>query len=198
MLKRVHYTNEYTSTMGDIFFYGHHKNKLFGCFSNFSEDSFDYNGQEYQWAEQAIMYGKATIMGDHGVAARIMIAQTPLECKRLGRQVGKKQGKWDLPLWASKVGNLIYGILRAKFSQNENCKKCLLATSDRFIAEASPGDGVWGIGISVKDAEAGKPWKEFKPGHGNLLGKTLTKIRTLLRDQDDDDYDSDSDSSDDE
>lgn len=62
-----------------------------------------------------------------------------------------------------------------KFAQNENLRKWLIDTYDRQLVEALPYDRIWGIGISVRDAEMGKEWK----GH-NLLGKALMEVRKKL------------------
>ncbi len=49
----------------------------------------------------------------------------------------------------------------AKFSQQPNLKKLLLATGDRVIVEASPKDTIWGIGLAPDDNDCLDPskWK---------------------------------------
>ena len=52
----------------------------------------------------------------------------------------------------------------------------LLATGDRILAEASPRDNIWGIGMSAEAAKQNRrEWGQ------NLLGKALMDIRGLLR-----------------
>jgi len=63
-----------------------------------------------------------------------------------------------------------------KFSQNEDLKKKLLNTGNKTLVEASKWDKIWEIGISKKDALAGKKWKGM-----NLLGKTLMNVRNNLK-----------------
>ena len=68
-------------------------------------------------------------------------------------------------------GNLL------KFSQNPKLKDFLLATSNRVLAEASPRDTIWGIGLDEKDKDAQNPYK----WRGlNLLGFALMKVRAKL------------------
>eukprot|EP00516_Mucochytrium_quahogii_P013801 CAMPEP_0203803254 /NCGR_PEP_ID=MMETSP0100_2-20121128/12705_1 /ASSEMBLY_ACC=CAM_ASM_000210 /TAXON_ID=96639 /ORGANISM=" , Strain NY0313808BC1" /LENGTH=59 /DNA_ID=CAMNT_0050710897 /DNA_START=309 /DNA_END=485 /DNA_ORIENTATION=- len=53
----------------------------------------------------------------------------------------------------------------------------LLSTGDKILAEASPFDKIWGIGMSAKRYGAfdQKNWKG-----SNLLGKVLMKTRSIL------------------
>ena len=107
-------------------------------------------------------------MGDEDSAKLILEATKPGKCKSLGRKVTNwSQEKWD----ANKFEIGVTGAL-AKFSQNKHMGDELLSTGDCDIAEASPGDTIWGIGISVEQAEAGVQWKG-----GNLLGKILVETR---------------------
>ena len=62
----------------------------------------------------------------------------------------------------------------AKFSQHPQLQSYLLATSGRVLAEASPRDRIWGIGLTADDDRATDPsqW----PGT-NLLGFALMHVR---------------------
>ncbi len=69
----------------------------------------------------------------------------------------------------------------AKFSQHDDLKKKLLATGDKILAEASPGDTIWGIGCGATSPDARFPhkWKGL-----NRMGEILMKVRAqLLREQ---------------
>ena len=48
----------------------------------------------------------------------------------------------------------------------------LKSTGDSILAEAAPNDLIWGIGLSVSDAQKGGIWRG-----SNLLGETLMKVR---------------------
>jgi len=54
----------------------------------------------------------------------------------------------------------------------------LLATGEKMIAEASPVDLVWGIGLSVDDDAI---LDEVNWTGNNLLGKVLMSIRQALK-----------------
>lgn len=127
---------------------------------------------EFHCSEQALMWHKAVVMGDLDSAEKIMAEPTARGCKALGRAV---EG-YDDVLWTAKRADIMVRILVAKFGQNEALREVLLATGERGIAEASPHDRVWGIGIDVATAEAGGKWNG-----GNLLGKTLKEARAALR-----------------
>ena len=63
---------------------------------------------------------------------------------------------------------------RAKYEQNPDLKSELLETGDAILAEASPSDTIWGIGLDAAIAAEMNP-SEW-PGQ-NLLGKILMEIR---------------------
>jgi ribA/ribD-fused uncharacterized protein len=71
-----------------------------------------------------------------------------------------------------RAGNL------AKFSQNPRLRAALLATGDTVLAEASPYDRVWGIGLGAEHPDARNParWRGT-----NWLSEVLTKLRATLR-----------------
>ncbi len=72
--------------------------------------------------------------------------------------------------------NTISKIL-AKFSQNSACFKTLEATGRSAIAEASPTDKLWGVGLGMKDADLANKhlWKG-----DNSMGDLLMQVRTEL------------------
>ena len=57
-------------------------------------------------------------------------------------------------------------------------RKALLATGGAILAEASPHDRIWGIGLSADDPKAVRPdqWQGQ-----NLLGRILMEIRDRER-----------------
>ena len=62
-----------------------------------------------------------------------------------------------------------------KFSQNTLLRNELLGTLALALAEASPHDSIWGIGISASRAAAGTKWNGL-----NLLGQVLERVRAHL------------------
>ena len=67
----------------------------------------------------------------------------------------------------------------AKLTQNPAMKHHLLSTGNKRLAEASPLDPVWGIGLRADDRRAKDPrqWREK-----NLLGEALYAVREKIRD----------------
>ena len=66
----------------------------------------------------------------------------------------------------------------AKVSQNEEMRLALTRTGDLRLAEASPHDNMWGIGLSACDPRASFPASWCGQ---NLLGQALEHAREILR-----------------
>lgn len=93
--------------------------------------------------------------------------------KKLGRQVS---GYNDV-VWNGVRQIVVYKGLLAKFSQNDKLRKLLLETDKSVLAECAINDKIWGIGLSMDDADRldMKKWKGK-----NLLGFTLMMVRSNL------------------
>ncbi|CAM9516048.1 unnamed protein product [Ectocarpus sp. 4 AP-2014] len=146
------------------------------CFVQWTPCSFELDGERYCNAEQWMMASKARLFNDRTALQQIMATADPRRQKALGRQVrGFDPAVWDKTGYEVVVrGNL------AKFKQNPGFRDELLATGDRILAEASPYDSEWGIGLSANDADAliQARW----PGR-NKLGEALMDVRSQLRDE---------------
>ena len=120
------------------------------------------------------MASKARLFGGDTAFSAILATKDPREQKRLGRHVHL----FDPELWRSECEHIaLHGNL-AKFSQNEEMRLALIQTGDRRLAEASPHDTLWGIGLSARDPRASSP--DFWCGQ-NLLGQALENAREILR-----------------
>lgn len=143
-------------------------------FSNWFMAPFTLGGRDYNCSEQAYMALKAEAFGDSETLAAIMRATSPRAQKRLGREIrGFKPGRWKL------LGReVMYQVNVAKFSQCTRLREALLRTGDAILAEASPADPIWGIGLKDIDPEALDPtsWKGT-----NFLGEALMAVRAALR-----------------
>ena len=157
-----------------IFFWGHSEKYKYGCFSQWSNHSFtDHDGTRYQNAEQYMMAQKARLFGDTETHEQIMSVSSPKQVKALGRKVrGYNQSEWE-----RRRSDIVYNGNFLKFSQNPKLSELLKSTGDAIIAEASPVDAIWGIGLSEQDAKQ-VPESEW-PGQ-NLLGKALMEVRGNL------------------
>tara|TARA_B100001109_G_scaffold215789_1_gene184925 strand:+ start:4698 stop:5927 length:1230 start_codon:yes stop_codon:yes gene_type:complete len=161
------------------FFYSHTKGP-YRCFSNFYPSDLVMShpwhptcrGEfAYHWGEQAIMHAKALLMGDIATALEIMRADSPKQCKALGRKVKP----FDDDKWKKHVPDIAFEVLRCKFEQNPALSSVLSSTGDLPIAEAAANDKIWAIGLSEKEAALGTPWRG-----ANLLGETLMRVRAYL------------------
>jgi len=146
-----------------------------GPFSQWYSSPFTVDDVEYVNAEQFMMADKARTFGDFSTLAKIMTTTSPKTIKALGRKVRPfDSGIWD----RRKFATVVRGTL-AKFSDPRNAalKTALLATGDSLIAEASPYDTIWGIGLSADHPDACIPsrWRG-----SNLLGIALMDVRQQL------------------
>lgn len=151
------------------FFYGQKS-----PFSQHYAVKFEIDGVTYNCAEQYMMHQKAVVFKDSAMEAKIMATSKPVEQKRFGRKVQN----FDKDVWARKAQEAVKRANMAKFSQNEDLLKKLLATHPRTLVEASPRDRLWGIGMGASNPKA----RDRKQWRGrNLLGQILTDVREELR-----------------
>ena len=144
-----------------------HKNEEF---SNWYPSEFVIEGIRYNCVEQYMMAKKAILFGDLDMYQKIMHSDDPGECKELGKQVSN----FDSKTWDNCKYEIVFNGNCAKYHQNKELLTRLVATGDAILAEASPYDKVWGIGMDDSDPNAQIP--EQWAGQ-NLLGKILVEIR---------------------
>ncbi|KAJ8600801.1 hypothetical protein CTAYLR_010000 [Chrysophaeum taylorii] len=161
-----------------IFFW--RETERYGCFSQFyksTDGCFVLDGVPYFCAEQAMMAAKARLFGDED-AERAILAErhSPRRIKELGRGVRN----FDARTWGQVAPDIVRSINFAKFSQNDEIRRCLVSTQSKILAEASPYDKIWGIGLDASDPRAKDPrnW----PGE-NHLGEALMFVREKLREE---------------
>lgn len=145
----------------------------YGCFSQWYAAPFTVEGIRYATAEQYMMARKALLFNDYTIYQDIMAESEPRKCKDLGRKVRHfKPAVWD----ACKQ-EIVFHANFAKFTQNEELREILLGTGDAILAEASPSDRIWGIGMRADDPKAQftRCWNG-----ANLLGRTLMSVRERL------------------
>ena len=126
-----------------------------------------------------MMAKKALVFEDAENYIRIMHSTDPAECKALGRAVGTGSGAvpFDKEKWSGAAKEVIFDGNYAKFTQNESIGQLLLSTENAVLAEASPEDRIYGIGLSADDISATDPklWKG-----SNFMGLTLMQLREML------------------
>lgn len=161
-----------------LFFWGHQASKNGNisktCLSQWWAAPFESEGHIYKTAEHWMMAGKARLFNDNDILEKILAAETAPETKKLGREItGFKSEVWE----KEKCNLVLQGNL-LKFSSHPELKEFLLKTGDQVIAEASPVDNIWGIGLAADHADAENPpkWKGE-----NLLGYALMQVRDILK-----------------
>ena len=122
-----------------------------------------------------MMASKARLFGDDTALSAILASDDPRrEQKRLDRQMRH----FDPELWQSECENIVLHGKLAKFNQSKEMYLALIQTGDYHLAEASPHDNLWGIGLSACDPRASSP--DSWCGQ-NLLGQALEHAREILR-----------------
>ncbi|MDO4798483.1 MAG: NADAR family protein [Coriobacteriales bacterium] len=145
-----------------------------GFCSNWHEVGLEFLGTRFPTAEHWIMWQKARVMGDWASADAILEAPSPKRAKELGRLVSP----YDGPLWRDVREQLAYVGVREKFLQNPHIAEALIATGSAVLAEASPYDRVWGVGIGVDD----EGFSDLTGWRGdNLQGRVCMRVRADLR-----------------
>ncbi len=158
-----------------VFFWKTSKGRVIGpgCLSQWARYGFVVDGVFYRYAEQFMMAEKARLFHDDIAYNKVMDARSPMIMKHVGRSVrGYDERTWE----AHRFNAVVRGNF-AKFSQNEELKKYLLSTGSAVLAEASPKDKIWGIGL---DAETAAKIPEMEWPGQNLLGKALMRVREML------------------
>jgi ribA/ribD-fused uncharacterized protein len=151
-----------------------------GPFSQWEPSIFEIDGIEYSCAEQYMMASKARLFEDENTLEEIMEAEDPGVQKALGRQVAD----FDVDTWQEdedngrpRCWNIVWQGNMAKFSQNPHLLKRLKRTVGTTLAEASPYDLIWGIGLRASDPRAQN--RENWDGM-NWLGEVLNSVRSFL------------------
>ena len=150
--------------------------KKFGEFSNWYLKDFYVNGIKYCCMEQYMMAQKALVFEDDYNYDLIMESTEPSDIKYYGRQVEN----FNDDIWNKVKYEIIKQGLFNKFNQNEDLKKLLINTNDKFIGECNKFDLVWGTGLTVYDMINNEYDLDKLPGQ-NLLGKALMEVREELK-----------------
>ena len=144
--------------------------------SNFHESPFEINDQVFNCAEQYLAYHKALLFDQQEAAQEILSIQDPILQKQKAKDTNLKN--FDNDKWKQQAGDILRTALVAKFDQNSTLKDALLSTGDTLLAEASPTDTFFGIGLSLNNRKAVN--QLFWRGD-NLQVNTLMAIREQLK-----------------
>lgn len=153
----------------------YHEYENYGCFSNWYPAAFDYAGKHYANSEQFMMYHKVMMFGKEDLAEKIMQTSDPSQCKAIA---GQPFPEFRSATWEATCYTIVKRGVKAKFGQNIGIRNILLHTKDALLAECSPIDPKWGIGIALNNPDRMdvSKWKGK-----NYLGRILMEVREELR-----------------
>ena len=153
-----------------------HENEEYGCFSNWYPAEFDFV-RHFTSSEQFMMYHKVLMFRKYDLAEQILQTSDPAVCKKIA---GQKFPEFNADIWEKTCYTIVKRGVKAKFTQNEGIRRILLGTGNELLAECSPYDRQWGIGIDIGDSDrlVVSKWKGK-----NLLGRILMEVREELREE---------------
>jgi ribA/ribD-fused uncharacterized protein len=128
-----------------------------GFLSNLFRCPVVFEGRVFTSSEAAYQYGKPK---DRDVAEWIVSAPKPHLVSVAAHALLSFDVRSD---WNEVKVDRMRRVLVAKFEQNPELKRKLLATGSAHLVEASKSDGFWGVGKSGKGQ--------------NMLGKLLMEVR---------------------
>ncbi len=131
--------------------------------SNFYEAPFEINGVKYKTVEHYFQSEKATGSKDK---EKIIIAKTPADAKRLGKQI-ELRSDWD----EVKDQVMFDGILN-KFLQNKDIAEKLIKLEGEIVEYNKWHDNYWGFCLCKRCQRKKKL---------NKVGKILMEVRNLLK-----------------
>ena len=157
-----------------LFFFGK------GTFlSNFAPSTFTYDGNIFTSAEQAFEFTKAKFLNDDDAAEKVLNLSNTTDMATTGMIVLKNKNEQKLEEWYHIQQDVMYSILKAKFSQNKDLLEQLLRTKPMELVEANPYDRFFGIGLSMNNpkVDCRHQWQGK-----NRMGKLLEELRSELSD----------------
>ena len=176
-LEQLQQAVERGKTFSYLLFWGHRPQfpgrEDASCLSQWFPAGFEVEGIYYPTAEHYMMAEKARTFHDAEIERSVLQAGGPEEAKKLGRQIAR----FDNQVWEQYRFDVVVRGNIAKFTQNEGLRQYLISTGSKILAEASPIDEVWGIGLSARDSDAYNPlkWRGL-----NLLGFALMAVRVAI------------------
>ncbi len=130
----------------------------YGFLSNMYQAFFEWDGRTYQCSEAAFQSAKTMDPQERDAFG----AMNGVTAKRSGRRVKLR------PDWERVKLAVMEEVVRAKFSQNPELLKKLIATGDRELVEGNRWhDAYWGVDLASGEGE-------------NHLGRILMKLRSEL------------------
>lgn len=114
-----------------------------------------------------MMYHKVLMFRKYDLAKQIMSTSDLARCKKIA---GQKFPVFDSYLWEKTCLTIVKRGVKAKFVQNDDIQETLLKTDSALLAECSPYDRKWGIGIDSKDPDRSIEGHRWRKRLGNIIG----------------------------
>lgn len=149
---------------------------FFGRYSPLSNhhcSPFTLEGAYYVSVEHFLAVKRATLSGDQDLLEKARGHTNPADSKGILNILREDH----VQEWEETLSKLLLSALRGKFTQNQLLGTYLRVTYPLYLGEASR-DQVWGIGFNF--SENGVPPYSQWASDGNLLGRSLSKIRGEL------------------
>ena len=128
-----------------ILFYGKDS-----CYSSFYPSQFIIDGTKFVCSEKYYQYNKALQLGNNDIAEEIMKTDKTAEYHRLGKKL-----RVDGTMWSKAIAQQVMDAgTTAKFEQNLDLRRSLMATGNKTFAECNMFDKTWGNGISLNHIDA--------------------------------------------
>ena len=127
--------------------------------SNFYPHKFVYGDVEYYNSEAAFQAQKCINEAEKLALSNM---ESPMEAKKYGKTVALRED------WEEVKNDIMYSVLMAKFSSDEELKRKLLRTGEEELVEGNTwGDSYWGYDLEKNEGK-------------NILGKILMLVRKDL------------------
>lgn len=140
--------------------------------------TFQKTTYNFATSEHHFMAIKAMTFGDTQAFNDIRKSTDPKEAKKIGGQVKN----FNEDIWNIMRYDAMLEACRAKFNNQDSwrLRSYLMSTYPRVLAEASPYDLIWGIGLDKMDPAC----QDVTQWRGkNMLGTVLMQVRSELRAQ---------------
>ena len=149
-----------------VLFYGQDS-----CYSSFYPSQFMIDGTNFVCSEQYYQYNKALRLGNNDIAEQIMKTDKAAEHHRLGKKL-----RVDGTIWSKAIAQQVMDAgTTAKFEQNLDLRRILMATGNKKFAECNMFDKTWGNGISLNHTI------QTKWSGENLLRTILASVRDSFK-----------------
>ena len=148
-----------------IGFQGHHS-----FMSNMSKSEFEFKGKQFKSVEVGYQYMRACANDCHEDASKIRKEGDPYAAKRSTKKMK------DNDKWLNSREEIMKDLVAAKFNQNEDLKRKLLATGNKKLFECTE-DKFWGCNVPISKAKTLDP-KQMQGK--NVFGNILMDVRKKM------------------